>query len=375
MSRILRRPMFRGGKVSSYGTGIASGLGYNNGGRVEYANGGSSGLDFLKKAFLGPRFTNPNYKSPMQFKSGTGFGFMSPERQAPGLIKIGQGPVPMDELRLDKLAFPATYGPAQEKEIAKSDIEMGEGDLDLTEEDKKGLTEFYEKLKITEKPGDYTGGVPGIDTKKEPKVVGSAKDLTTQQVIEQDAANNDDDIESMINRYEELLGGAKARRRYGENVLAELSKGFLEGEGFRGALKRAVDVKSDEDKIKQTAAMLGIKGEQAKDLYKIKLKNTSGQFQKKVEQIMKAKDLSLEKATNMALGLPGSIDTAVVEWKRKGTGLMSAEDFDLLARGQNIPKLPNPDLTKVEDGKYYVPGEKTIVTIRDFQLVDQQAYN
>ena len=27
MSRILRRPMFRGGKVSSYGTGIASGLG------------------------------------------------------------------------------------------------------------------------------------------------------------------------------------------------------------------------------------------------------------------------------------------------------------------------------------------------------------
>ena len=26
MSRILRRPMFRGGPVSSYGTGIASGL-------------------------------------------------------------------------------------------------------------------------------------------------------------------------------------------------------------------------------------------------------------------------------------------------------------------------------------------------------------
>ena len=37
MSRILRRPMFRGGKVSSYGTGIASGLGrqgYEPGGQV-----------------------------------------------------------------------------------------------------------------------------------------------------------------------------------------------------------------------------------------------------------------------------------------------------------------------------------------------------
>jgi len=375
MSKILRRPMFRGGKVSSYGTGIASGLGYESGGRVEYANGGSSGLDFLKKAFLGPRFTDPNYKSPMQFQSGTGFNFMSPERQAPGLPKMMPGPVRMDELGLDVFSKPATYSPGQENVISASDIEMGEGDLDLTEEDKKGLTEFYEKLKITEKPGDYTGGVPGIDTKKEPKVVGSAKGLTTQQVIEQDAANNDDDVESMINRYEELLGGAKARRRYGENVLAELSKGFLEGEGFRGALKRAVDVKSDEDKIKQTAAMLGIKGEQAKDLYKIKLQNTSGQFQKKVEQIMKAKDLSLEKATNMALGLPGSIDTAVVEWKRKTTGLMTPDDFDLLARGQNIPKLPDVDISQIEDGKYYVPGQKTIVTVKAKEIIDQQPYN
>ena len=37
MSRILRRPMFRGGKVSSYGTGIASGLA--NGGRPGYKYG------------------------------------------------------------------------------------------------------------------------------------------------------------------------------------------------------------------------------------------------------------------------------------------------------------------------------------------------
>ena len=35
MSRILRRPMFRGGKVSSYGTGIASGLGDNRVGMFE----------------------------------------------------------------------------------------------------------------------------------------------------------------------------------------------------------------------------------------------------------------------------------------------------------------------------------------------------
>ena len=38
MSKILRRPMFRGGPVSSYGTGIASGLA--EGGRVGYEEGG-----------------------------------------------------------------------------------------------------------------------------------------------------------------------------------------------------------------------------------------------------------------------------------------------------------------------------------------------
>ena len=36
MSRILRRPMFRGGRVDSRGTGITSGLSYQKGGRVGY---------------------------------------------------------------------------------------------------------------------------------------------------------------------------------------------------------------------------------------------------------------------------------------------------------------------------------------------------
>ena len=42
MSNILRRPMFRGGRVSSYGNGIASGLGYATGGRVGFKVGGIS---------------------------------------------------------------------------------------------------------------------------------------------------------------------------------------------------------------------------------------------------------------------------------------------------------------------------------------------
>ena len=41
MSRILRRPMFRGGRVDGRGTGITSGLGYEKGGRVALGEGGA----------------------------------------------------------------------------------------------------------------------------------------------------------------------------------------------------------------------------------------------------------------------------------------------------------------------------------------------
>ncbi len=50
MSRILRRPMFRGGPVSSYGNGIASGLA--EGGRVGYVEGGSTSKDDIKQKII-----------------------------------------------------------------------------------------------------------------------------------------------------------------------------------------------------------------------------------------------------------------------------------------------------------------------------------
>ncbi len=62
MSRILRRPMFRGGPVDSRGTGITSGLGYENGGRVGYDNGGQI-LQRARSRIRGPRdlgITNVN---------------------------------------------------------------------------------------------------------------------------------------------------------------------------------------------------------------------------------------------------------------------------------------------------------------------------
>ena len=178
MSRILRRPMFRGGPVDSYGTGIASGLDKPKRGLVNepggYA-GEKSGMDFLRNALLGPRFTDPNYVSPMQFKSGTGFGFMSPERQSPGLTQIGEGVRSrnprMGELGIDQLADIVKYSGGQEADMKKSDLEMGEGDIDESE---TLSSDFYEKLgvgNVDDKP--YEGGKPGsdMDSQEVPGVV------------------------------------------------------------------------------------------------------------------------------------------------------------------------------------------------------------
>ena len=289
MSRILRRPMFRGGPVSSYGTGIASGLGYNDGGRVGFSNGGT-GLEFLKKAFLGPRFTDPNYKSPIQFQSGTGFEFMSPKRQAPGLIKIGQGPVPMDELKLDTLTFPATYSPGQEKEIAASDIEMGEGDLDLTDKDKKGLEEVYKGLEINEKVGDYTGGKSGIDTSK--KLTSDIPILQKQNLAQ---AVSD---ELSLDEVKDALGYAKARRRDTGDMLASASAAFLGTGGVKEGFAKFMEDQAKKgpgraEKIETAAAtfMLKDKAQSKRDAKNIELMKAKVDY-----QIQAGEKISLPKA-------------------------------------------------------------------------------
>jgi hypothetical protein len=289
MSRILRRPMFRGGPVSSYGTGIASGLGYNDGGRVRYSNGGT-GLEFLKKAFLGPRFTDPNYVSPLKFQSGTGFEFMSPERQSPGLKKIMQGPVPMDELKLDTLTFPATYSAGQEKEIAASDIEMGEGDLSLTDKDKKGLEEVYKGLEINEKVGDYTGGKRGIDTSK--KLTSDIPILQKQNLAQ---AVSD---ELSLDEVKDALGYAKARRRDTGDMLASASAAFLGTGGVKEGFAKFMEDQAKKgpgraEKIETAAAtfMLKDKAQSKRDAKNIELMKAKVDY-----QIQAGEKISLPKA-------------------------------------------------------------------------------
>jgi len=294
MSRILRKPMFRGGPVDSYGTGIASGLDKPKRGLVNepggYA-GEKSGMDFLRNALLGERFTNPNFKpASIPLIKGSGFGFMTPERQSPGLIKIGEGISErnprFDTLGIDELSKPISYGRGEEKLMEEQDLAVGEGDIDESE---TLSSDFYEKLgigKVDDKP--YEGGKAGsdMDSQEVPGVVevGGVKEV---------GGEKEESVEYTIEDYIKMLGGDKAKRRDLSDMLARASASFLGTGGVKEGLaefmkSEAAAGPSRREKIEQAAATLDIKDKIASKRAGEQLKQTLAGIDYKIGATMAA---------------------------------------------------------------------------------------
>ena len=277
MSRILRRPMFRGGPVSSYGTGIASGLGYNTGGRVGYSNGGFSGLDFLKKAFLGKRFTDPNYQPPQLFpKNVSSFN----------IGNFGQSPADLASALSEGSAY-AEYLKKPEDEFETVTTSSGDVKLKLDEKgnpikkEKSNLTlaEQIDKQRIEEITAKDTQGADLGTFKRESEVL-PGTNITQERAGEKKIKKTLDSIgpgnlngkekpveestELKVEDYIKLLGGDKARRRDLGDMLGRASAAFLrtgdvkEGLGEFMAAEAAAGP-SRREKIEQAAATLDIK--------------------------------------------------------------------------------------------------------------------
>ena len=363
MSRILRRPMFRGGPVDSRGSGITANLGYNNGGRVGYNRGmlvqppGASGLfniqDVLKQT--GAPMTGQqifDYAAEKGMNLGNR-NLNLKSKYIPETVEVESGEDiierPFSEILMSE-GF-QTYKDPNEDYLGKGDTQGEIGDIDLGEgrtfSENFGTTEQVKKN--LEKKID--------DTTKIEEVSFSADadgDVTTV---------DENDLDSLIDRYYKQLGGDKAARRYGEDVLSTVSASLLEGKGFKGALADAVKVRSDAPKIKQAAAMLGIKGEQAQKLYETKLKNVKGPFTQKVEEIMQSRNVDRDRATRMALGESGTLGEAFVSYKNKTGMPPTPTDFDAIAEGFTLGALPEDFSTST--GTFYIPGEMVIVEMEE----------
>ena len=307
MSRILRRPMFRGGKVvSSYGNGIASGLADNRVG-LKSSYPGTVGqaysaqqFPFLNSATGSELIASQKLKPYLNNKDGiVGVNDMSKEIDITSLSKkypyleeesINYISDNVTDDKTSKNTLGSNFDTTDElmralfDDTLNSDFnttgtpEMSEktkakfGNIFIGNEESRQKLKDLEaeevELKVNNKnlnnkiPEIIPEIIPDIIPEKEEDIEVSAKDA----------------IKANKELFAELLGTGKMRKEYGSNVLASISKSMEEGRGFKGAITDAAQVKSNEDKINQSAGMAAIKdyigGKRTKeqaDVYKGKL--------------------------------------------------------------------------------------------------------
>ena len=302
MSRILRRPMFRGGRVDSRGTGIASGLGYEKGGRVGYKTGTIVTMppkaanmipegNILQRA-LGKikNFTsNPGVLTNQYLRS------LGPLASSGSALSIG-APIGWGIGALTDWATRATDTPeayAYRKQAQRDNPWMNM-ETDLVIDDEGNMTtqgaivqDEINKLDVGEKPGFFPQG--GMEKWYKDRGLDKIYDADTGEVLpkvledlsktdKKDNYNNqfrktDDteesteiskaDLEERKELFADLLGSKKARGEDISNMLMSFAgKALKEGATTKSAFGEFFEEEakkpSSKTKIDQAAAQLAI---------------------------------------------------------------------------------------------------------------------
>jgi len=261
MSKILRRPMFRGGPVDSYNTGITSGLGetgYADGGRVGYKTGGNY-------------FTDTQFGRVLSDVGLAGRGILSDLYNVAGVptniateFLTGYNPGFSGERifglegKRDPLRF-STFEPGKSKffgyntssvpgrtyteDMYKDATQRG---LDITREKP---FEVSDEATMPKKPNEPSGKVNNI-----PRELTEEEEITKQAKL-----------------YQKLLGGDEAKSQSIYDALLAASPAFFKGKNLREAAPEvltAINKSGAFDKprdIKQAASQLAIQRAMLKD--------------------------------------------------------------------------------------------------------------
>jgi hypothetical protein len=316
MSRILRRPMFRGGRVDSRGTGITSGLGYKQGGPVQprqnfYAGGVAALLRTLGPAALKYGRQGINYGKSLFNKPTT---FTKGGSRVPGasgsytpVTMTGGGPTMLGSyvqssptLRL--LGYGAKKSPGLGKALLTP-----EG-LAASYFGAPYLKDMYDKMF----PGEKVGGREFVG--EEAEIVGDPRDLPNEKQLTPDQvrmlemeqayerlladtkkkteSDGEETVDIDKEKFAKLLGKDKARGEDISNMLLSFAGKALKpeadvktafGEFFEEEAKRP----SAQTKVDQAAASLAInkyiKGEISKEEAKTYLKRLELQYSMQTE--------------------------------------------------------------------------------------------
>jgi len=374
--------MFRGGPVDSRGTGITSGLA--GGGRVGYQPGGIVTLqDILAKT--GAPMTGQqilDFAQSNQMNLGPNFKINPKSKFIPETVEVQVGEDVVEKpfgevLREEGFQF---YDDPNEKYLGSDDPQGATGDKTLD-----GGRTFTSNFGTNEQ----------VAKNLEKKITDTTK---TNEVSFSDAVDGDvttvdeNDLDSLIDRYSKLLGGDKARRRDVGDMLGRASAAFLRAPSVKEGFAEFIDAESKSgpsrtEKINQAAAMLGIKGEQAQKLYETKLKNQnkSGQLQKAVEYIKSINPgMDNKEALATYQRRPASLFETVGKYKKQD-GVIMPSGITLAAgewfKGDYKGELPTDGNIKEgdpakgkKDGAYTDKAKGLIFVIEDEIVTDVNVF-
>ena len=329
MSRILRRPMFRGGPVDSYGTGIATGLGTRSG----YYRGGGVSYNPFNKAqtsnLLG-RNTSKVLPDLSQFGKSKISSIFNPVQITPeGFQKSSPMPGSDEYAMMMKNLYPGSdYGePISEEDIEES-LKLGDiretyttregkeidfGRSDRIEKGLFGSGVFDKADELRERRASYVPGslfnkteAPGLEAKRQQNIADleNIEKMDNIQTVENNKNNKEggDEVEVTMTDLEKALGLDKARRRDLGDMLGRASAAFLGAGDVREGLAEfmAAETKagpSRTERIKSIAGLEEFKAKKAQELYDKKTaallkqkEGTKGAFQKKLETITDQKE-------------------------------------------------------------------------------------
>jgi len=292
MSKTLRRPMFRGGPVNSYNTGITSGLGepgYADGGRVAARVGGF--FNFSKPGGLLP---TASYTGGVPQGGLTGltqaYQALAPYIPGPTSLTKGLGPLSIgaapfyifeeDPLREkpEEQQLQTTAEKLQREYFGQPRRKLMEDIMSGTRSEAKSPYEGFDygaaRREAQQAEAKYTGADKLGSTEEDLAFatgMGEQKMKPTAGRITTD--DNEIDIEDVLNEkkiqreadlYARLLGGEEAKQQALYDALLAASPAFFKGKNLREAapevLKAVSESKAFEkpQNIKQAAAQLAI---------------------------------------------------------------------------------------------------------------------
>ena len=339
MSRILRRPMFRGGPVDSRGTGITSGLGYENGGSVGYDNGGH----ILQAA----RKKSARIRNPRDFGITNVNPFFFPKTNIGTARKSKFIDTPLYEDFPEVSQFPLT-------------ADAGTIMTDATVVDTGGI----EDLKTT---ADVEAGLETTNTNPDEFKLKKTETVKVE----------DDEPEVTMTDLEKALGLDRARQEYAADALAAASQAFFEGKGF-GAIADAAKVKSKAPDIKRLAAIEEFKADRAEKLYDKKLSaqaklklGTRGALEKDIDTLEGLGENSASRKIGLKkIGFEPTLEEAIKKLQADDPGLQRPSSSIIIGMMNlyyptSFKGVISGDTQPKEDGTYILNDASALIIVED----------